>query len=369
MPTTPDAVPAPPRKTKWGFAALYGLIGAAIVAIVVAGFVWPTATARPHDLPVAIAGPADAVQPLEDALAQRDPSPFALRAVSGRDEAVSLIQDREVYGAILLGDQPEVLVASAASPAAAQALRGVATELQAQISSAVEAALTQQLAAIAQAVKSGAAPTLPAAAPSIPTVTVTDVVPLAAGDATGGGLAAASFPLVLGGILSGVLLVLLVAGVIRRLLGLLVFAVASGLGIALVLQTWFGILQGSWLLNAAAAGLAVAATGAVIIGLNALIGPSGIAVGSVITMLIGNPLAAAAIPWQFLAQPWGQIGQWFVPGASATLLRALSYFPDASTGAAWLTLAAWAAAGVLLALVGQFRTRADMTPPAAQLES
>jgi hypothetical protein len=357
------------RKTTWGFAALYGLIGAAIVAIVVVGFVWPTATSQAHDLPVAISGPADQVQTVEDALAERDPSPFALRAVADRDEAVALIQDREVYGAIVLGDAPEVLVASAGSPAAAQALRAVAGELQAQISAAAQAALTQQLQALAQALQAGAAPQIPSTIPSIPTVTVTDVVPLSATDTTGAGLAAASFPLVLGGILSGVLLVLLVAGVVRRLLGLLVFAVAAGAGIALVLQTWFGILQGPWILNAAAAGLAVAATCAVIVGLNALIGPAGIGVGAVITMLIGNPLAAAAVPWQFLAAPWGQIGQWFVPGASASLLRSLSYFPDAATAAQWLTLAAWTLAGVLLALVGHFRSRADLTPPAAQLEA
>jgi hypothetical protein len=357
------------RKTKWGFAALYGVIGAVIVSVVVMGFVWPTATAQAHDLPVAIAGPDAQVQTIEDALAQRDPSPFALQPVTDRDAAVALIQSRQVYGAILLGDSPEVLVASAASPVAAQALRGVATELQTQITAAVEKALTQQLASIGQALKSGTVPQLPASAPTIPTVTVTDVVPLAGTDSTGGGLAAASFPLVLGGILSGVLLVLLVSGVIRRLVGLLVFAVASGAGIALVLQTWFGILQGPWLLNAAAAGLAVAATGAVIIGFSALIGPPGIAVGAVITMLIGNPLAAAAVPWQFLAQPWGAIGQFFVPGASATLLRSLSYFPDASTTAPWLTLAAWTAAGVVLALVGHFRTRAELTPPAEQLEA
>jgi len=356
------------RKTKWGFAALYGLIGAAIVAVVVLGFVWPTATAQPQHLPVAIAGPADQTATLEDALAERDPSPLDLRDASDRDEAVAMIRDREVYGAILLGPAPEVVVASAASPVAAQALRGVAQELQTQIWAAAQEGLTQQLAALGQALRAGVVPELPAA-PEIPTVVVTDVVPLAGGDATGAGLAAAAFPLVLGGILGGVLLVLLVAGVVRRLAGLAVFAVVAGAGIALVLQTWFGILQGPWILNALAAGLGVAATGALIVGFNALIGPAGIGVGAVITMLVGNPLAAAAVPWQFLAEPWGLVGQWFVPGASATLLRTLSYFPDASTLVPWLTIAAWTAAGVVLSLVGHFRSRADVAPPAAQLEA
>ncbi|MEN2741072.1 hypothetical protein ABCS02_25090 [Microbacterium sp. X-17] len=357
------------HKTKWGFAALYGVVGAAIVSILVLGFIWPAATAQPQNLPVAIAGPADQVTTLEGALAEQDPSPFDLHEVTGRDEAVTMIEDRQVYGAILLGQTPEVLVGSAASPVAAQALRGVAVRLQTEIWAAAQQRLTQQFAALGQALAAGAVPQLPSAAPQIPTVVVTDVVPLSADDATGAGLGAAAFPLVLGGLLAGVLLVLLVSGVVRRLLGLAVFAVVAGAGIVLVLQTWFGVLQGPWILNALAAGLGVAATGAVIIGFNAVMGPAGIGVGAVITMLIGNPLSAAAIPWQFLPTPWGAIGQGFVPGASATLLRSISYFPDASTLAPWLTLTAWTVGGVLLALVGRFRSRADVEPPVHQLEA
>ena len=43
------------------------------------------------------------------------------------------IRERKLYGAILLGDSPEVLTSSAASSASNQILRGVATELQTQI--------------------------------------------------------------------------------------------------------------------------------------------------------------------------------------------------------------------------------------------
>ena len=65
------------------------------------------------------------------------------------------IQERELYGAILLGDEPEVLIATAASPAAAAALRNVATQLQLQIDDAAQAALTEQLTAIVGAMKTG----------------------------------------------------------------------------------------------------------------------------------------------------------------------------------------------------------------------
>ena len=82
----------------------------------------------------------------------------------------------------------------------------------------------------------------------------------------------------------------------------------------------------------------------------------GIAVGVVTFLLVANPISAAAIPVEFLPVPWGAIGQWFPPGAAATLLRDLSYFPAADATFPWLVLAAWAAGGILLSLVGHFRT-------------
>jgi hypothetical protein len=169
--------------------------------------------------------------------------------------------------------------------------------------------------------------------------------------------------------IGGILLSLLVQGVVRRLVGLVVFGIAAGAAITLVMQTWFGIIQGDWVLNAAVIGLGVTATSALIVGLAAVMGPAGIAVGAVITMLIANPMAGAAAPPQFLPEPWGAVGQWFVPGASATLLRSVVYFPDAATAVQWLTLAAWLAGGVILAVIGHRRTRAELTPPAEQLEA
>ena len=70
-------------------------------------------------------------------------------------------------------------------------------------------------------------------------------------------------------------------------------------------------------------------------------------------MLFAVPLASAATPVEFLPTPWGAVGQWFPPGAAATLLRDLSYFPAADSVFPWLVLAGWAVAGVLLALAGR----------------
>jgi hypothetical protein len=45
------------------------------------------------------------------------------------------------------------------------------------------------------------------------------------------------------------------------------------------------------------------------VGMTALIGPQGIAVGAIITLLIGNPISAAAQPPEFLPETWGAIDQ------------------------------------------------------------
>ncbi len=374
--------------TKWGFAAVFGLVGALVVGIIVLAFVWPAATAKAQNLPVGLSGPSAQVRAFETALQKEGVTTFAFQSVGSREDAIRAIKQRTIYGAVLLGDSPEVLTSSAAGAASNQALRGVATAIQTQISTAAEAGLIAKLqqagTAIAglqaelKAVAAGATPPAAgsagssssgsSAAAAVPTVMVTDVVALSSDDPTGAGLNAASFPLVLGGMLGGVLMSLLVVGVVRRLLALIVYGIAAGAAVTLVLQTWLHVLQRDWLLNAAGFGLAMLATAALVVGCTALIGTPGIAIGSVISLLIGNPIAGAAIPYQFITRPWGDVGQYFVPGAASSLVRALSYFPDADVSKQWLVLGAWAVGGMLLAMVGHFRSRAAIRVPAGELE-
>jgi hypothetical protein len=216
--------------------------------------------------------------------------------------------------------------------------------------------------------RSGSGSASSGSATTPPTVRVTDVVALSSHDATGSGLAAASFPLVLGGMLGGVLVSFLVVGPARRITALLVYGIAAGVVVTLVLQTWLEVLQRDWLLNAAAFGLAMAATAAIVSGFNALLGTAGIGVGSVVSLLIGNPIAGATLPYQFIPAPWGDVGQVFVPGAASSLVRSLSYFPDADVSKQWLVLAAWTLGGMVLTVVGHFRSQVPVPLPAAELE-
>jgi hypothetical protein len=387
------AAPVRPARphTKWRFAVAFGVLGAIVVGVIVLAFVWPSATARAQNLPVGISGPSAQVKELKAQADKQDPNPFAFQTVTSRADAVRLIKERKIAGAFLLGTKTEVLVASAGSSVAAQALRGVATTISASEATAVEAGqataiagLGKEVAVLQAQLKAAAAGTSTgtrtpstsagstssgsAASSVLPTVTVTDVVPLSSDDPTGGGLNSAGFPLVLGGMLGGVLISLLVVGVLRRLLALVVYGVAAGVLATLVLQTLLHALQRDWLVNAAAFGLSMVATAALVVGFNSLIGTPGIAVGSVLSILIGNPISGAAIPYQFIAGPWGDVGQFFVAGAASNLVRSLSYFPDADTTKQWLVLAAWAVGGLVLAIVGHFRSAAPIPLPAGELE-
>jgi hypothetical protein len=334
--------------TPWGRALGVGVALAAVVALIVLAFAWPNITSEPKDLPLVVAGPDAQITALERALDERADGLFDVTVVDDRDAAVAAIERRDAYGAIVLGTEPEVLTASAASPIVAQQLSAFATALQGQLQAAVAA----------QAPDGVTPPTV--------TVAVTEVVPLADSDPRATGLVSAAFPVVIGGMLGGILISIALVGASRRLAALGVYVVIAGLTVAAIMQGWFGVLQGHYVLNAAVLAAGLLAIGAPIVGFAALVGRPGVALGPVLFLLIANPIASAAQPIEFLPEPWGAVGQWFPPGAGATLLRDASYFPAADTTFPWLVLAGWAAAGILLALIGHRRITGAATPDATK---
>ena len=359
------------RKPSLKQALLAAVFAAAIVTVILLAFSWPTVTSDPKDLPIAAVGDQEQIDQIT---ADAPDGMLDLKKVDTRAEAQQLIREREVYGAFVLSDDPEILTSTAASPPVAQQLSGIAAQMQQKIDkqaiSGMQDGMKEMqdaLAASSQPAGSQPDPGAPqqnpgnqtqapdASAMEVPEVTVTDVVPLNDDDSTGAGLAIAGLPLTIGGIVGGVLTSMLVHSRRMRAVAVVAYGAIGGLALTLVLQTWFGILQGNFGLNVLAAGLAVAATAALINGFVSLIGPGGIAIGAVLTMFIGNPIASLQAPREFLAGAWGDIGQFFVPGASGTLLRDLSYFPDAPMAMQWWALIGWFALGIVLILVGHLK--------------
>ncbi|GAB3157541.1 hypothetical protein GCM10027059_00750 [Myceligenerans halotolerans] len=375
------------------------LVGVALglslaLTLILLAFTWPAQTADAKNLPVAITGPADAVTAMTDRLDDARPGTLDLVEVDDRDAAVDAIETREVYGGIVLGDlsageAPEVLTSSAAGGVSNQLMNQIAQQLQAAVTEQATAAMGERMtAAQAEAVEAtqqavgdavsaalaaaaegrrpqapeGPAPVPDPATIEIPQVAVTDVVPLSDDDPNGSGFTAALFPTLLGGMIGGIGISIAVRGAMRRAVATLLYAVLGGGILTGILQGWFGALQGDWWWTLAAMSLSIAAIAAPITGIVALVGPAGVAAGPVLMLLIGNPISGATMPKEFLPWHWGEIGQWFPPGASGTLLRDLSYFPEADPATAWIALGAWAAGGILLSLVGHATASAKRAP-------
>ncbi|SHF95938.1 hypothetical protein [Geodermatophilus nigrescens] len=303
---------------------------AALLAVVLTAFAWFAVRSAPHDLPLAVAGPAPAVTQVETALDTAAPGAFAVRPVDDETAARAAIADREVYGAVVVGPSgPRLLVASAASPTVAASLRQVAAGLGATTGT---------------------------------TVPVEDVVPAPEADPRGAGLAAAALPLAIGGILTAALTSRLVRGRLRRAATALAAALAGGMVTATVLGSWLGSVEAGWWTTTGVVALGIAATALVLLGLHDLLGTPGLALGAATTVLLGNPLSGLAGAPDLLPGAWGAVGQWMPPGATGTLLRATSWFDGAGAGPALLTLAVWCAAG--LTLLGLGAARARRVPPA-----
>lgn len=366
--TTPPATAKSAKpQTRWPVTFGVAIGAAAVVALVLLAFLWPTVTSSVKDLPLAVAGNAQATQSIEAQLNKT--GAFKISDVSDRAEAVKQVEERKAYGAVVVSDTGiEVVTASAASP--------VVSQLMNQVSASISQGMAQQAAAVQQekikaALATGKieAVTQAMAPAATPKVTVTDVAPLNPKDSRGTGLALLGLPLAMGGMIGGLGISLVITGFRRRLAAATAYGVAGGLGLVGIMQGWFGILSGNYFMNALALGLGLFAIAMTIVGLESAIGRAGIPIGAVLTMFIGNPISSLTSPMEFLPGAWGQIGQWFVPGATGTLLRDLSYFPNAPLASHWLVLIAWSVVGILLAVLGRHRNDSGVNIPGTLDES
>ena len=159
-------------------------------------------------------------------------------------------------------------------------------------------------------------------------------------------------PLVLAGIIGGVIVALLR----RPGLGggvLAAIAAASGLVTIMIVQSWLGVIEGPWLLNAGMVALAVLAIASVIAGLKALIGLPGIALGALLIVFIGNPWSGVAsapelLPKASLHRPAAAAGR------GGNLLRNTAFFNGAGGGGRLAVPLMWTALGLGAIMAGRW---------------
>lgn len=312
-PPAPAVGHVPSRS--WGAVIGLALGLTALLSVLLTAFAWPASQTAPRDVPLALVGPAPVTSAIEDQLAAD--GAFDVTVVADRDEAVAAIEDREVYGALVITPAgSELLTAPAGSPMVAQLLvQGV---------------------------------TAMAAEQGTPPPAVTEVVPLPTDDPRGAAFAAGALPLVLGGLATAVLVSTAVAGRGRQLVAVGSVAVLSGLALTAVLQLWFGALTGSYLANAGVVALGISAMALPLLGLRNVLGMPGLGLGAAVMLLIGNPFSGLASAPELLPSGWSSVGQWLPPGAIGQALRSTAYFDGAAAGWPLLILAGWACAGALL---------------------
>ena len=182
-------------------------------------------------------------------------------------------------------------------------------------------------------------------------------------------LGASVLPLVIAGILVGVVGALAARGLGRA--GLVVVgAVLTGLAAAAIVQGWLDVIRGSWVANAGVLTLTVLAIGAILAGLHAVLGRAGLILGAVAMIFVGNPFSGVGSAPELLPQPVGTIGQLMPPGAGGNLLRSTGFFDGAGGGGHLAVLAIWAIIGLLLLLAAELLAPrrsahgAVATPPA-----
>ncbi|MFJ2261126.1 ABC transporter permease [Streptomyces sp. NPDC087844] len=288
-----------------------------LAALALWAFAWPAARTAPHDLPLGLAGPASATAQVQRQLEAHEGA-FEIHRYADEAAARDAIEDRTVYGAVVVTERGrKLLTASAASPLVAQSL--------------------QQ--AMAQRADGAPMETL-------------DVVPASADDPRGSVLTSSVLPMTLAGIAAGAAVTLLGLRGRRAIAALIGAAAVVGTVAALIAGNWLGAFTGSWWPQAGALALSTLAVSAAVAGLAALLGTPGTGLGAFVVMMLGNPFSGASSAPEMLPAPVGVIGQWLPPGAGASLLRSVSFFDGAAASGPALTLAWWAALGLGAVLLG-----------------
>jgi hypothetical protein len=312
------------------------------LAVVAIAFALPAARSKPHDVPIGVAGPQAASGQVAGILEQHAPGAFEITYYPGESALRDAIRNRDVYGGISFGpDGRALLVATGGSPMVAQMLTQIG--------------IGQRSGGAA-----GPATSNPATSNTVPLRTE-DLAPPTAEDPRGAGLAASALPITLAGLQPAIALVLLLKREVwTRFAAAVVFAAVAGITIAALLRYVFGSIDGSLWGVAAGLTLGLLATGLSMLGLGSLFGRVGLTLGTLLALLLGNPLSGLNSAPEMLPSGWGELGQWLPQGANATLLRSTAFFDGAGAIVPIVILTCWALAGAALIVIAGLRQRKTM---------
>ncbi|MFF3446758.1 hypothetical protein ACFYXJ_06405 [Streptomyces sp. NPDC002667] len=307
---------------------------AALITTMLCAFALPSLHSGPHHIPLGVTGPEAATKALRQ---NADGDAWDLRLYSTPAALQAAVKDRDIAGGLAVtAHDVDIYTATAGGPSATSALTALGDSVAAQHTTRA---------------------------------TVHDLVPFTKDDPRGAGLTAALLPMIFGGIFPALILSSVFPGhrgLRTRVTGSLLFSLVAGAAIAAVLQFATHSVDGNYWLTALGLSLGTAALSTTLLGLQALLGMAGFALGGALMMLLGNPLSGLATGPHWLPTGWATLGQLLLPGASGSLLRANAFFDSSGAALPALTLTLWAGIGVTLALLADRRGR---RPATARLET
>lgn len=290
-------------------------VGLAFVVVFLDAFHAP----QPHHLPVAVVGAAQQAGQVARALDERAPGHFRVRSLPDEAAARTALLRRDVYGALVPGSPPRLLVAGADGQA-------------------VTTTLSEAFAPLAPALGGAPRPV--------------DVRPLAPGDTRGLGIFYGAFGVVLGGFIFGLLSYQAAPQLLlrRRVLSIALFAAASGALTALAADAVYSAIPaGFWTVFGLVALLALGTAATAALGMRAL-GSAATFVLSVSLITLGNATSTGNLPAEYLP-PWLQpLASILPPGVAVRALRGATYFTDDGVVRAVWVLTLWSV--VPLVLIG-----------------
>ena len=274
----------------------------------------------PHAVPVAVVGPPSVAAELDNLPGD----PLDAQLSQSRRDALSQIDDREVYGAYEAATN-RLFVASAANAATALALTA-----------------TFERVAVAH---------------GRPPVDVTDVKPLPPKDPNGTAAFYAMIAWVFGGYIAATLVGLIgqprsssrqrAAARVGALAG---FSILAGVLSVVMLRVCFGVFSGHVVALSAIAALTVFSSAAATAGIQAAAGAAGTGLIILVFVILGNAASGGPFARPLLPGLWRTFGGLLPPGASVDLSRSALFFNGARVSGPILVLVAWAVVGTGLAL-------------------
>lgn len=317
-----DARPAGPEPAEEPLGKRIGPplgVGVVIIAI----FLWILGAAihspQPHDVPLGIAGPTEAVAQVEKQLASKAPGAFDVTTYDNLDSARQALKDQDVYGVFAPGPEgPQLFLTGGTGSVPSEFLTKFFTQVSAQQG--------QELA-------------------------VEDLAPVPDGDSRNTSSFVTMISLTLGALAFQVLLFFRARGVgLGVRLGVTVaYSVLAGLVGASVGVFVLDSFPGEFWSVAAVATL-YSFTIAVVVAAFQTLGIPGIPLAALLLLPFGVATSGGVVDRYFLPDFYAMLSPGMPASAVVSAIRSVAYLDGAALSGPLLTLTVWAVLGLLVAI-------------------